>query len=76
MRLIISCHGCSESTESPSISLHADRKDLGMDNQGATVRFSVARRFRNVLYSQNSRESLKWFNIYTFTRSTNVGVYR
>jgi len=56
MRLIISCHGGSESAESPSISLHADRKDLGMDSQGASVRFSVARRFRHVLHSYNSRE--------------------
>jgi hypothetical protein len=56
MRLIISCHGGSESTKSPSISLYADRKDLGMDNQGASVRFSVARRFRHVLLSYNSRE--------------------
>jgi len=57
MRLIISCHGGGESAESPSISLHADRKDLGMDDQGASVRFSVARRFRHVLHSYNSRES-------------------
>lgn len=56
VRLIISCHGGSESAESPSISLHSDSKDLGMDSQGASVCFSAARRFRHVLHSCDSRE--------------------
>lgn len=50
----LSCHGGSESTESPSISPHANSKNLGLDYQGASVRFSVTCNFCHVLHSYNS----------------------
>lgn len=52
----LSYHGGSENTEGPSISSHADRENLGLDNQGAPVPFGVTRGVRHVRHSYNPRK--------------------
>lgn len=53
----VSCHGgCTESTKGPDISSYSDIKNLGLVDQGASVRFGVTRRVRHVLHSHHSGE--------------------
>lgn len=52
----LSRHGGSASTEGSSISPHADRQNLGLGNQGASIPVGVDRDFRHVFHSYIARE--------------------
>lgn len=59
----LSRHGGSASTEGSSISPHADRQNLGLGNQGASIHFGVARDFCHVLHSYIARKFLTFLTV-------------